>query len=83
MSGRLIMLDKQPVVHPAVVGKPWRCLFAKCVLKATGHKATNACQDDHICAVPKVVIDEAVHGVQDIWDANLSTEMFCFLLVDK
>ena len=82
MSSLLIALDKQPVVHPVGVGKTWRCLFTKCVLRFTGHKATNASQDCQICAELKAVIDGTVHGFQATWDANSSTEDWRFLLVD-
>ena len=73
MSSRLIALDKQPVILPSGVGGTWRCLFGKCVLKVTGPKATNACQDYQLCSVLKAVVDVSVHGVQAICDANLST----------
>ena len=52
------------------------------MLRVTGPKSTNACQDYQLCASLKAVIDVAVHGVQDIWDANSSTEYWLFLLVD-
>ena len=47
-----------------------------------GPEATNTWQDDHLCAVLKAGIGGAVHGYQDIWDANLSTENWWFLLMD-
>ena len=59
MSGRLITLEKQPVVCPINVGETWRCLFAKCVLKVTGHEATNAYHDDQSCERLKAGIDGA------------------------
>ena len=74
MSGRLIVLDKKPGVPPVGVGEIWRRLFAKIVLKVTGLEATMACQDEHMCAGIKVGIDGAIHGVQALWDENLSTE---------
>ena len=46
-------------------------------------EATNACQDDQICARLKEVIDGAVHGVQASWDATSSTENLEFVLVDE
>ena len=57
--------------------------FQKCVMKFTVPEATNTRQDDHICAGLKSVISVTVHGVQDILDANSSTENWGFLLVDK
>ena len=41
-----------------------------------------ACQDDQLCAVLKAVIDSTVHISQAIWDENLTTENWGFLLVD-
>ena len=35
MSGRLILLDKQPGVRPVGVGERWLHLFAKIMLKVT------------------------------------------------
>ena len=39
-------------------------------------------QDDQLCAILKAGIDGAVHGVQDIWDENSTTEDWGFLLID-
>ena len=83
MLGRLIALDKQPVMHPFGVGKTWRRLFAKIMQKVTGPGATMACQDDQTCAGLKVIIDGAVQRVQAIWDEKSTTEDWGFLLVDK
>ena len=43
MSGRLIVLDKQPGIRPVRVGESWRRLMAKCLLKAVGPEAKTAC----------------------------------------
>ena len=48
--------------------------FAKCVLKVIGSESTHSCRDDQLCAVLKVVINEAVHVVQSIWGANSTKE---------
>ena len=53
------------------------------MLKVKVPEATNACQDDNICAGLKAEIDGYVHDVQDIWDAKLSTEDWGFLFVNK
>ena len=82
ISGRLIALDKQPGVRPVGVGKTWRHIFANIVLNVIGTEATVACQDDQLCAGLKAVINGAVHGVQAIWDENLTMEDWRFLLVD-
>ena len=81
MSGRLISLDKHPGVHLFGVGEMWRHCFSKIAVKVKGTEATIACQDDQLCAGLKGRIDGTIHGVQDLWDKNLSTEEF-FLLVD-
>ena len=82
MYCRLIHLDKRLGVHLVGIGETWRHLFAKCVLRFTGPKATNECKDDHICDGFKVEIDRAVHGVLAIWDVKFSTEDWIFLLLD-
>ena len=81
MSGLLIALDNYLVMRLVGVGETWRRIFAKCVLKVTGTRSTNTCQDDHICDGSKAGIDGAVHGIQYILDANLYTENWDFLLV--
>ena len=82
MSGRPIALDKQPDLNPVGVGGIWQRLFANIVLKVTGPEATLVCQDDQLGARLKAGIDGAIHGVQDLWDKNLSTEEWGFLLLD-
>ena len=83
MSGHLIALDKNPGVRPVGVGETWRSLFSKIVLKVTVPEATMACQDDHMCAILKAGINGAIHKVQALWDENLTTKDWGFLLVDS
>ena len=82
LSGRMIALDKHPGVRPVGVGETWRRIFSKIVLKVTGPEETMACQDDQLCAGLKAGIDDAIHGVQDLWDKNPFTEECFFKLVD-
>ena len=82
MSGRLIALDKYPGVHPVGVGKKWRHLSAKIVLKVTGLEATMACQYDQLCAGLKAVIDGKINRVQYLWDKNSYTEEWALFLLD-
>ena len=82
MFGRLIVLDKRPVVHPVSIGEIWWCLFYDCVLRFTENKFTNVCQNNSICVSLKAGFNGAMHGVHAIWDANLSTEDWGLLLVD-
>ena len=81
MSGRLIVLDKQPGVRLVGVGETRRRLFAKILLKVTGPEATMACQDDQLFSGLQAGIDGAVHRVQAILDKNLSTEDWAFFRV--
>ena len=83
MPGRLITLDKQPIMRLVGVGETWRCIFSKIFLKVAGTEATMACQDVHMCSGIKVGIGGAVHRVQDIWYKNLTTEDWGFFLVDE
>ena len=83
MSGHLIVLEKWPGILPVGVGETWQRLFAKCVMSITVLEATNACQDDQLYSSLKAVIDRALNGVQDIWDANSSMKYWIFLLVDE
>ena len=58
-------------------------MFAKIVLKVTEPEAAMACQDDHMCAGIKTVINGAVHRVQAILGGGaLTMEDWYFLLVD-
>ena len=43
-------------------------------LKVKGTEATMACQDDQLCAGLKAGIYGLIHGVQTIWNGNLSME---------
>ena len=82
MSGCLVELDKQHGLCPVGVGKIWRHIFSKVVLKVIGSEATMMCKNDHLCDRLKEEINGAVHEVQAIWVENLTTEDWGFLLVD-
>ena len=76
MSG--CTLDKHPGVHPVGLGETCRRFFVKIILKVKAPEATLAFQDDHLCARFKAVIEGAIHGVQYLWDKNVSTEEWGF-----
>ena len=82
MSVHLIAHDKHPGFCPVRVKETWRHLFAKTVIKVTVPEATMACQDDQMCDRLKARIDGTVHGIQAIWDKNLTTEDWGYVLVD-
>ena len=68
MSVLMITLDKQAGVLPVSMGETWQRIFAKCILRIMGAKATNAYNDDQLCAGLKAGVDGAVHVVQAIWE---------------
>ena len=70
MSGRLIVLEKQPGVSPVGVGETWLRLFANIILKFTVLEETMACKDNQLCSGLKAGIDGVIHGVQALWDKN-------------
>ena len=82
MSIRLIALDKQTGVCLVRVGKTWRHIFAKILLKVTGYEATMECQYDQLRAILKTVICGVSHGYQSIWNEKSTTEDRIFLIVD-
>ena len=67
---------------PVGVGEARRRIFAKIVLMVTGPESTMEYQYDQLCAGLKAGIDGAIHGVQSLWEKNLSTEEWVFKLVD-
>ena len=81
ISGRLIALEKQPDMRMVGVGETWRHLFDKIVLKVKGPEDKMLCQYEHMCAGINAGIYGVVHGVQDIWNENLTIEDWVFLLV--
>ena len=78
MSGRIIVLEKQPGVRLVGAGETWWRIFTKIVLKVMGPEATMACQDEQLCYGLKVGINGAIHGVQSLWDKHSSTEEWVF-----
>ena len=64
------------------IGKTWRSIFAKCVLRVTGPEDTHVCQYGELCAGLMAVISWVVHRIQDIWDVKLSTEDWGLILID-
>ena len=85
MANRLMALDKCSGVRPVGIGKIWRRLFAKCVLKVAGAEATEVYGSDQLCAGLKAGIEGAVHAVramEAIHQDDDPEEEWGFLLVD-
>ena len=70
MACRLVALDKQPGTRPVGIGEIYRRLMAKCLLKVTGHRATQSCGNFNLCAGLKAGIEGAVHVVRESWDSQ-------------
>jgi hypothetical protein len=68
MACRLVALDKQPGVRPVGIGEIYRRLMAKCVLAATGHRATDVCGNLNLCAGLPAGIEGAVHAMTTEWE---------------
>jgi hypothetical protein len=64
MACQLVPLDKSPGVRPAGIGKVYRRLMAKCILKAIGHQATDAAGNLNLCAGLPARIKGAIHTVR-------------------
>ena len=45
----LVGLNKHPVVQHVGVGKTWKRIMAKCVMKVAGHEAKETCRTDQLC----------------------------------
>ena len=78
----MITLDKQAGVLPVSMGETWQRIFAKCILRIMGAKATNAYNDDQLCAGLKAGVDSSIHIVQALWGKMFCTNNWGFLLVD-
>ena len=83
ISVQLITLDKQPGIRLVGVGEIWRHISTKFFLRVPGPEATIMCHYEHMSDGLKAGLDGAVHGVQDIWDNNLTKEDWGFLIVDN
>jgi len=74
MACRLVTLDKQPGVRPVGIGESYQRLLAKCIISATGHHATAACDNLNLCAGLPVGIEGAIHAMGDTWaEAELNS----------
>ena len=78
MSGRLIVLEKQPGIHPVGIGKNWKRLFDKFLLSVIGPESTSACQDDHTCAGLKAVIIVQPTGLKIFWTLSQQQKIVYF-----
>ena len=66
MANRLVALDKQPGTRPVGIGEIYRRLWAKCLLKAIGSQATEACGNYNLCAGLQAGIEGAIHAVRTV-----------------
>ena len=62
MSGRLIVLDKQPGIRPVGVVETWQRMMAKCLLRVAGPEAKEACGTTELAGEVEAGIEGASHG---------------------
>ena len=67
MSGRLIALDNSPGIRPVGIGKKWRRLLAKCLLRVSGQEAKTACRTDQLAGGVEAGIEGAIHAARLQW----------------
>ena len=82
MSGRLIALDISTGIRPVGIGKTWRRLLAKCLLRVTGQDEKAACGTDHIAGGVEAGTEVAIHATRLQWTQHYQEEEWGFLLID-
>ena len=74
MSGRLIVLYKQPVIRPVRVRETWRRMMAKCLLRVTGPEAKTACGTTQITGGVEAGIEGEIHVMRVHWEEHKHEE---------
>ena len=64
MAGRLVALEKSPVIRPVVIGEAIRHLMVKLVNCITAHYAMEACGSNNLCAGLKAGIEGDVNDIK-------------------
>ena len=70
MSGRLILLDKQPGIRPVEVGETWWRMMDKCLLRVAGTEAKVACGTTQLEGGMKAGIEGAIHAMRVLWEEH-------------
>ena len=82
MSGRVIVLDKQPGIRLVGVGETWRRLMAKCLLKVAGIEAKAACGTTQLAGQVEAGIEGDIHVMRILWEEHAREEDWGFILSD-
>ena len=83
MGCQLIILDKQPNMHPVSIGESYQRLMAKCDLHTMGHQATAAAGNLNLCTGLQASIEGAIHALGDaLLDASNPPEEPLLLQVE-
>ena len=82
MSGRLIVLDKQPGIRPVGVGETWRRMMAKFLLRVAGTEAKAACGTTQLVGGLEAGIEGVIHAMRLLWEERKTEEDWGFLLID-
>ena len=67
MAGLLIALDKSPGIRPIRIGKTWRRLMAKCLMRVMGLEAKAACGTEQLAGGMEAGIEGAIYAARLQW----------------
>ena len=81
MSGWLMALEKQLGIRLVCVGKNWRRLMAKCLLRVTGKEAKDACGTDQLAGSVEAGIEGGIHAMRVLWQECSQEEDWGFLFI--
>ena len=82
MSGRMIALDKSPVIRPVGIGETWRRLLEKCLLRVTGQEYKAVCGTEQLAGRVEAGIEGAIHAARLQWAQHSQEEEWGFILID-
>ena len=82
MSGRMIVLDKQPGIRLVKVGETWRRMMAKCLLWFTGQEAKAVCGTTQLTGEVEAGIEGRIHEMRVLCEEHSQEEDLGFLLID-
>ena len=75
-------MDKSPGIRPVRIGKTWRRLLVKCLVRVAGQEDKAACGTKQLAGGVEVGIEGAIHAARLQWTQNSQEEEWGFLLID-
>ena len=82
MSGRLIGLNKYPVVRSVGLGETWWRILSKCSLVVMEVEAKESCGMEQLCGGLEAGIEGDIHAVRLLWQQHYQKEDWVFFLID-